>query len=480
MAEEKSLKKKTFAGALWGAMERFSTQGISFVVMIIMARILTPADYGIVGMVLVFMNVAWSLVDSGFSQALIRKQDRSETDSSTTFYFNIAIGFLLYGVFWFIAPALARFYGEPRLVEITRVISLGVIFVSFAVVQRALLSVQLDFKRQAWAGFLAASAGGAAGITMAYRGWGVWSIVAYHVINLGANTLLLWLFSKWRPSWAFSWKTFRYLFSFGYKIALSGLLHTLYVNGYNMAIGKVYKAADLGYYTRGQQFVNFFSANVSGVLQKVTYPVLCRFQNDDAQLGDYFLKIVRVSCLMVFVLMMGMVGVAKPMIGMLLGERWLYAANLMQILCFGYMWFAVYSLNLNILLVKGRSDLYLRLEIVKKILFIGVICATIPFGLEMMCWGLVINSMLEVIINGFYTGKLIGISLWKQLGQLVPALVYAVATGAVTYAVAHFTPGPFVAQFFGGTLSGLLFFIIITKATGSADFRFLLSLIKRK
>lgn len=481
MEVEGSLKSKTLKGTVWGALERFSAQGVSFVVMVIMARILTPADYGLVGMVLVFINIAQSLVDSGFSQALIRKKDRDETDNSTAFYFNIAVGVAIYVLIWFLSPLVARFYEEPRLLWITRVICLGIVFNSLAVVQRALLTVEVDFKTQAKASLFAAVTAGVVGITMAYTEWGVWSIVIYHVINLGLNSALLWLYSSWRPHWIFSWASFRNLFSFGSRIAISGLLYTLYVNGYNMAIGKIYKAADLGYYTRGQQFVAFFSSNISGILQRVTYPVLCKFQDDNEQLGNVFMKMIRVSSMLVFVLMMGMVGVAKPMIGMLLGDKWLYSATLMQILCFGFMWFSVYSLNLNILLVKGRSDLYLKLEIVKKIVCIAVLCALIPFGMEALCWGLVINSMSEVVINSFYTGKLIGVPIGRQLIQLLPSLGYALSTGAVVWLVVYALGGfPYWLQFFVGVIVGIAFFSLISYFSGSQDFRYLLSLIKRK
>lgn len=481
MAEnEASLRSKTVSGAVWGALERFSAQGISFVVMIIMARILTPADYGIVGMVLVFINIAQSLVDSGFSQALIRKQDRTETDNSTTFYFNIVVGIAIYLILWFLAPVVARFYEEPRLVWITRVICLGIIFNSLAVVQRALLTVEVDFKTQAKASIIAAATAGGVGVAMAYTGFGVWSIVIYHVINLGLNSFLLWIFSSWRPEWIFSWASFGQLFSFGSKIAVSGFLYTLYVNGYNMAIGKIYRAADLGFYTRGQQFVGFFSSNISGILQRVTYPVLCKFQDNNEELGQAFMKMIRVSSMIVFTLMMGLFGVAKPMIGMLLGEKWLYSATLMQILCFGYMWFSVYSLNLNILLVKGRSDLYLKLEIVKKIVCIGVLCALIPFGMEPLCWGLAINSMLEVVINSFYTGKLIGVPIWHQLVQLVPSLCYALSMGGVVWLVVQAVPWGYVPQFFIGVASGAVWFIGLAWLTKSKDLSYLLRLIRRK
>lgn len=478
--ETGSLKSRTFHGAIWGALERFSAQGISFVVMILMARILTPADYGLVGMVMVFVNVAQTLVDSGFSQALIQKKDRDETDNSTAFYFNVALGVIFYAVLWFLAPVFARFYDQPKLLWITRVIALGIFSNAFGVVQRALLTVDIDFKTQAKASLFSAVTAGAVGIVMAYTGWGVWSIVAYNVINLGMNTGLLWVYSKWRPSWLFSWSSFRSIFGFGSKLALSGMLHTLYLSFFNMVIGKVFKASDLGYYTRGQQFVAFFSSNIAGILQRVTYPVLCRFQDADEQLGEAFIKIVRVSSLIVFTMMTGMFGIAKPMIGMLLGERWMFSAVLMQILCLGYMWFALYSLNLNILLVKGRTSLYLKLEIIKKVIFVGVLCGAVPLGMEMMCWAVVVNSLVEVMVNSFYTGKLIGVSIWRQFREIVPALLYSIAVGGVTWSVATFIPGIYVVKFICGVASGIAAFLFLTYTTKSADLSYLLALIKKK
>lgn len=480
MANEGSLKSKTFKGAIWGALERFSAQGISFVVMIIMARILTPSDYGLVGMVLIFIHIAQSLVDSGFSQALIRKQDRDEIDNSTTFYFNLVIGVVLYVAMWFLAPVIARFYNEPRLLWITRVICLGIVFNCLAVVQRALLTVNINFKTQALSSMFSALAAGVTGIVMAYTDWGVWSIVAFHVINLGLNSFLLWFYSSWRPAWIFSWERFKSLFSFGYKLALAGFLHMFYINGFNAVIGKVYKAADLGFYTRGQQFVSFFSANISGILQRVTYPVLCRFQNDNELLGEALIKVVRLSSLVVFTFMMGLVGVAKPMIGFLLGEKWIYAAKIIQILSFGYMWFAVYSLNLNILLVKGRSDLFLKLEIIKKIFFIGVLCAVVPLGLEAMCWGVVVNALIEVIVNSFYTGRLIGVSIWYQLLQLTPALIYTGSMGLVTWLVATYMPGNYFIKFLVATLCGTAYILLALFLTKNKDLKYLISLIRKK
>ena len=326
--------------------------------MILMARILTPADYGIVGMLAIFIAVSQSLVDSGFSQALIRKQDRSEIDNSTVFYFNIAVGIVLYLLLFFCAPLIADFYNEPLLVPVTRTIGLSVVFNSLAVVQRALLTVKLDFKTQAKASFVGAVISGAIGISLAYTGFGVWAIVWQQISNLVIITILLWIFSKWKPIWVYSWKSFRELFNFGSKLLASGLLNTIFNNLYLIVIGKFFKASDLGYYTRAHQFTDFASSNITGIFQRVTYPVLSTIQNDDDRLADVYRRLLRTSAFIIFPFMTGMAAVAKPMILSFLTKEWLFSAVLIQILCFSQMWYPVHAINLNLLQVKGRSDLF--------------------------------------------------------------------------------------------------------------------------
>ncbi|MDE6340273.1 MAG: lipopolysaccharide biosynthesis protein, partial [Muribaculaceae bacterium] len=320
MAE--SLKNKTVKGTVWSTIERFSVQGIQFVVMIIMARILTPADYGLVGMLAIFIAISQSLIDSGFSQALIRKQDRTEVDNSTVFYFNIGVGILLYFLLFFSAPFIALFYNEPQLIPITRVIGLSLVFNSFTVVQRAILTINLDFKTQAKASFIGAILSGAVGIYMAYTGFGVWSIVWQQITNLFIVTILLWILSQWKPIFAYSWESFMELFGFGSKLLISGLLETIFRNLYLIVIGKFFKVSDLGYYTRAHQFTDFASSNITGVFQRVTYPVLCTIQDDDASLSDVYRKLLKTSAFIVFPLMMGLAAVAEPMLISFLTEKW--------------------------------------------------------------------------------------------------------------------------------------------------------------
>lgn len=446
--------------------------------MIVMARMLTPEDYGLVGMLTIFIAISQSLIDSGFSQALIRKQNRTETDNSTVFYFNIAVGVLLYLVLFLCAPLIARFYDQPILVPLTRLVSLSVLINSFVVVQRALLTVNIDFKTQAKASFTAALSAGAVGIGMAYGGFGVWSIVWYQLTNLSVNVGLLWLLSKWRPRRIFSWAAFRELFGFGSKLAVSGIIDTLYNNVYLIVIGKVFSASDLGYYTRASQFAQFPSSNLTGILQRVTFPVLCTIQDEDERLRSVYRRFLRLSAFIVFPLMMGLAALARPLVVLLLKEQWAFSAVLLQILCLYMMWYPIHAINLNLLQVKGRSDLFLKLEIYKKIIGVSILCITVPMGLVAMCVGTIFTSLIALVINTYYTGKLIHVGFLRQMGDLLPSLFYALSMGAVVYYAVRFVSGNDLKMLIGIPV-GVLYFSGIAFLTGSKDLKELVALLKR-
>ena len=478
MAE--SLKTKTVQGIIWSTLERFSVQGIQFVVMIIMARMLTPNDYGLVGMLAVFIAVSQSLVDSGFSQALIRKQDRTETDNSTVFYFNLVVGLILYGILFVSAPFIADFYNEPQLVAITRVIGLSILFNSLVVVQRALLTIKIDFKTQAKAALTAAISSGIIGIWMAATGYGVWSIVAQQLINLGVNVLLLWILSHWRPQWVYSWKSFHELFGFGSKLLASGLIETLYRNIYLIVIGKVFSATDLGYYTRAHQFTDFPSSNLTGIIQRVTYPVLCSIQNENVRLADVYRRFLRISAFVIFPLMMGLAAVAEPLVLTLLKEQWLFTATLLSIICFSMMWYPIHAINLNLLQVKGRSDLFLKLEIYKKIVGVVILCITIPLGLVAMCIGSFFMSMISLVINTHYTGQLIQVGFFRQMRDLIPTFLLSVSMGAVVYFTINIISIHPIVQLGIGIITGILYYILLALLFKFTEFKELIQLLKRK
>ena len=417
-----SLKNKTIKGLIWSSVERFSVQGVQFFVMLVIARILAPKDFGLVGMLTIFIAVADSLISSGFSQALIRKLDRTENDYSTVFLFNIAVSFILYIILFAIAPWIAEFYDEPQLCDLMRILCLNIIIFSFGVVQRAIYTATVNFKVQAKASFIAALLSGIVGIWMAYKGFGVWTLVWQQLINASINTLLLWIYSSWRPSLLFSLQSFRELFSFGSKLMISGLIDTVYVNLYSLVIGKVFNATSLGYYTQADRFVKFPSSNISGIIQRVTYPVLCELQDDDEKLRKDYRILIKMSAFVVFPLMCMLAGIAYPLVDVLLGEKWLSSATLIIPLCFNMMFHPIAAINLNLLQVKGRSDLFLKLEIIKKLIGVLFIVFSIPFGVVFMCYSCIIAGLIMLYINTIYTKDLIGVGFWMQLKDIAITL----------------------------------------------------------
>lgn len=476
MAE--SLKQRTVSGLIWSAVERFSVQFVQLVVQVIIARILTPEDFGVIGMLAIFLALAQSFIDSGFSNALIRKTDRTEVDNSTVFYFNIVVGVIAYAVLFWAAPWIAQFYKTPILTPITRFIALGVFFNSLTIVQRAILTARVDFKTQAKASFVAVVISGAIGIYMAYAGYGVWALAVQAVLNYLVNTAMLWILTAWKPLWVFSWDSFKELFGFGSKLLLSGLLDTAFRNIYTIVIGKFFSATDLGFYTKANQLAQLPSSNVTGILQRVTYPLLCDYQNEDERLRHVYRKYLRLSAYVMFPLMIGLAAVAEPLIVALLKEQWLGAVLLLQILCVVMMWYPIHAINLNLLQVKGRSDLFLKLEIWKKIMGTVVLCVTLPLGLIWLCIGQIATSLLSLAINTYYTGKLIQLGFFKQMKDLVPAMLYSFSMGAIVYWVIQYVDGNMVKVLLG-IMVGVLYYIVIGKITHSAELRDLQSLIKR-
>lgn len=474
-----SLKQKTVKGVIWSCVERFSVQGIQFLIMIIMARLLSPEEYGLIGMVAIFLAISQSLIDSGFSQALIRKLDRTNVDNSTVFYFNIVVSAILYLILFLAAPFVAEFYNQPELKSVMRVICLGVIFNSLAVVQRALFTAKIDFKSQAKASLSAAIFSGVVGIVMAYGGYGVWALVAQQLLNLFINTLLLWIFSSWRPLAVFSWQSFHELFSFGSKMLASGLLDTLYRNIYPIVIGKLFSASSLGHYTRAHQFSEFPSQNINGIIQRVTYPILCELQHDDKRLENIYRRFLKLSAFIVFPMMVGLSSVSHPFINVVLGSQWKFCGQLLQIICFSMMWYPIHAINLNLLQVKGRSDLFLRLEIIKKILGVSMLCATAPFGLVVMCYGQIVSSLIALIINTYYTGKLINVGFFRQMRDLFPIILLSLTMFAVVLLLNHLITDDIIRLIVGVLVGAIIY------SGGSYIFKFkeldeLISLIRRK
>lgn len=424
-----SFKRKSVKGVVWSAAERFSVQGIQFVLAIILARLVMPSEYGLIAMINIFMAIAQSFVDSGFSNALIQKKERTEVDFSTVFYFNISISLFFYLIIYIGAPYIAVFYNEPVLKDITRWIGLNIILSGLSVVQRAKLTVKVDFKTQAKASLISVVVSGGVAVYMAYNGFGVWSLVAQSLLNTLLNTVLLWFFSKWKPLIVFSLNSFRTLFSFGSKLLLSGLLNTIYTHMYSLVIGRYYSSADVGFYNRAFQFANFPSTNIVLIISRAIYPIQCEIQDDEERLNSSFIKYLRASCFIVFPLMTSLMILSKPLILVLLTEKWLYASDMLSILCFAYMWYPVMVINNQILNVKGRSDYFLKAEIWKKIFAFAILFITLPFGVKILCVGIVIYNFIDMAIIIFYSRKVIKTGYFIQIRNILPIFLLSATMG---------------------------------------------------
>lgn len=447
-----------FSGILWSGIERFSVQGIQFVLSMIIARLLLPSDYGLIAMIGIFLAIAQSFIDSGFSSALIQKQDRTEIDYSTVFYFNIVVGIAMYLLIYSCAPSIAFFYEEPELEGITRIVGLNLIISSLAVVQRAKLTIALNFKLQAYISLISVVLSGSVGVWMAYNGYGVWTLVIQTLLNNILNVLLLWGFAKWLPMLAFSQQSFKILFNFGSKLLLSGLLHTIYTNMYTLVIGKKFAATELGFYNRAFAFSNVVSGNLTELFVRVVYPTQCNLQNDEEKLCHSFTFYIRMVCYLLFPLMIGMCVLAKPLVTLILTDKWLFTADLLQILCLAYMWDTLMRLNHTILSVKGRTDYALKSEIVKKLIAILILLVTLPLGLKAICWGLVVYAFADLFIITRYVRKLIPITLRMEIKEIYPIFLLAISMGGVIYLSTFFIETDCL-QLVIGTLVGVLYYL---------------------
>lgn len=428
-----SLKKQTLNGLLWSTIERFSVQVVQFILGIVLARLLFPSDYGLIGMLAVFMSISQALIDSGFSQALIQKKNANEKDYSTVFYFNIVAAIIIYGVLFFVSGPIAVFYDEPLLEKLIKIMGLNIVFSSFSIVQIAILTKELNFKKQSKASLISVIISGVVAIYFAYFGWGVWALVIQILLKSSVNALLLFLLTNWKPILIFSKKSFRALFSFGSKLLFSGLLNAVFNNVYLIIIGKFFSVKELGYYTRANQFQQLPSETITVILQRVTFPVLSSIQDEDHKLFLYYKRFINLAAFVNFPLMIGLIVVAKPLIILLLTDKWIDAVPFLQLLCFVGILYPIHAINLNLLKVKGRSDLFLKLEIYKKILIIISILLTLSHGIKALIIGQIVCSFISLYLNTYYTKKLINYGFFGQLKDLFKYLVISIITGIIIY-----------------------------------------------
>ncbi len=472
-----NLKEQTISGVKWNVISRFSSQGISFIIGLILARLLVPADYGIVGMVGIFFAIANTFIDSGFGSALIRKNNCSETDYSTAFYFNTIVGLACCVILSISAPFIADFFNTPILKKIIVVMSINMFIGSLTIVQGTRLTKAVDFKSHAKISIISTLVSGTIGITLAYNGAGVWSLIWQGVTASIIRAICLSYITRWYPKWCFSRNSFKYLFNFGGKILIASLLHTIYSNLSTLIIGKFYSPKDLGFYTRGENMATLPSTNITGVLQGVTYPILSKIQDDEKRLIEVYRKYISITSLVIFFAMLLLAALAKPLIITLLTDKWSDCIIYLQIFCIALMFDHICQLNLNILYVKGRSDLVLRLEVIKKTISISMLIAAIPFGVLAMCITRAIYTQIAIIINTYYTGKLFGLGYWTQVKDYSMYLILSLIAISPAIALTLTDLHPTLILIAGSAIAVSTYWIMLRK---DDNYKEIISIIKRK
>lgn len=464
---------------MWNSLDRFTTQGISFVFSMLIARMLLPSDYGVIGMLGIFMAVSQCFIDSGFGSALVRKNNRTEVDFCTVFYFNIVVACICYCLLWIASPYIAKFYNLPLLESVTKVWGLNLIISSFAGTQSAQLTIAINFKSRAKISVITTLFTGVIGLWLAYNGYGVWALVFQTLSSNILRTILLWFTVRWIPKLIFSWQSFKELFSFGSKLLASSLLDTIFNNIYTIVIGKCFSAKALGVYSRADSLAQFPSSNITGVLQAVTFPVLSKIQDNDIRLANAYRRFLRMSAFIIFPLMVGLAAVADPFIRIVLTDKWEGTILFLQIICFSLMWYPIHAINLNLLQVKGRSDYFLKLEVIKKILGVSILCVTIPLGLTAMCYGRVFSSVVCLAINTYYTKKIIGYGFFNQMKDLTHILLHTFVMGAIVFTAVHCLPTLWL-QLVIGTLLGAIYYILGAYFMRFEELQEILLLLKSK
>ena len=460
-----SVKQETLSGVKWNAIERFSVQGIQFLLGLLMARLLAPSDFGTIAMLGVFIAISQTFIDSGFANALIRKNNRTDKDFSTVFFFNIAISIVCYLVLFAIAPFVGKFYEMPILCQVLRIQSISLILNSLCAIQTTRLTIAIDFKGLAKINLSAALISGVSGVTMAYLGMGIWALVAQSLIATCVTMISLWYYSKWRPLWCFSWDSFNDLFSYGSKMLAAGLLNTIYNNLNPLVIGKFFSAQDLGFYNRGTHFAQFPSSNINGVLQRVTFPVMAKIQDDDEHLVRVYRKNISITCMCIFFGCTLLAAIGKPLILFLLGEKWAESIVFLQIYCFAAMFSHINGINLNLLQVKGRSDLFLRLEVIKKTISTVILFCSIPFGVVGICISKVVYTQIAIIINTYYTGKIFHLGYLTQIRDFSGFFFCSVIACIPAYLFTFLDLPHIVSLLFGVISSTLLYCLILYRNT---------------
>ena len=433
----KQTKDKIISSLFWKLAERLGSHGIQFVVSIVLARLLLPSDYGAIAMITIFTSIANVFVQSGFSSSLIQKKEVSDEDFSSVFFMTLIIATVMYVILYLLAPFIASYYNMPEIVAPLRVISITLFFGAINSVQLAKVSRSLKFKKIFFSSLISIIVSGAVGIGMAYKNMGIWALVGQQVASYITITVVLWFTVKWRPRKYFSFHNVKELFRYGKNILVSSLLDTVYNEIYTLVIGKKFSKDMLGYYSKGKLFPNFIVQNVNGAISAVMFPALSIEQDQKEKLKRMVRRSIKTSCYLIFPLMLGLCVVAEPLVKLLLTDKWLSAVPFLQIMCLVLMWYPLHVANLEVIKALGESGLYLRLEIIKKVVGIVILICSVPFGIYVMAASQIVASLLCLIINAWPNKKLLHYSLQEQFKDILPYLLLSIVMLVPVYLITY-------------------------------------------
>ena len=464
-----SLKQKTVKGLGWSALDNAARYGMQFVIGIVLARLLSPDDYGLLGLVGIVTVVCTALVNGGFTTALIRKKDATEEDYNTAFICNLLMSLLLYTVIFLCAPLIADFFEREELTALVRVSSLGLIIGALGMVQQTRLTKRIDFKTQTKITIAATALSGIIGIGMALTDFGVWALVAQQLTSQVVTTMLLYIYNRWMPELLFSMESFHDLFGFGWKMMLSGVLDSVWKESYQMVVGKVYTPGALGQYTRAKQFSSLFSSNLTAVIQRVTYPVLSNIQDDRQRMVSAYRRIIKVTMFVTATGMFFLAAVSEPMLYCLIGPQWHEASTYLPLICLNSTLYPLHAINLNMLQVQGRSDLFLGLEVVKKLIGLIPLAACVFWGIMPMLYVNLAVGVVAYFLNSYYSGRLIGYSSWMQVKDIVPSCLVATIVAVGVYFV-KYLPVSYWVILPSQMIMGAVIFIVLCQLTRNPEY----------
>ena len=472
-----SNQKSFMSNLIWRFLERCGAQLVTFIVSIVLARILDPAVYGTIALVTVIITILQVFVDSGFSTALVQKKDADDTDFSTVFYFNIVMCLGLYALLFFSAPLIAAFYEMPDLTPVIRVLGLTLIVSGLKSVQQAYVSRHMLFKKFFFSTIGGTIAAAIVGIGMAVYGFGVWALVGQYLVNLIADTAVLWITVRWRPKKVFSWGRLKGLFSFGWKLLVSGLLDTIYKDIRQLIIGKKYTEEDLAFYNKGNQFPSLIVTNINSSIDSVLFPVMSKEQKDKSAVKAMTRRAIKTSSFIMWPLMVGLGVCAEPVVRLLLTDKWIFCVPYLRIFCFTYAFYPIHTANLNAIKAMGRSDLFLKLEIIKKVIGVAILLSTMWHGVLIMAYSLLFSTVISSFINAFPNNKLLGYSYLEQIKDMLPSILLAGVMGVVVFCV-QFIPLSDILTLLIQVPLGALIYIVGAKLLKMESFEYIWNLAK--